>query len=130
MRKTILMVHLSLDGYVAGPLGDLGYFTQNDDNLAFVNSLTIGADAALFGRNSYKLLNDFWPSKHKDPGATPAEVAYSNWYNASEKIVVSTTLSPDSGGDITIIGQHLKHELIQIKEKAGGNILIFGSPSL
>ena len=41
------MVHLSLDGYVAGPLGDLGYFQQNDDNLAFVNTLTIGADAAL-----------------------------------------------------------------------------------
>jgi dihydrofolate reductase len=130
MRTIILMVHLSLDGYVAGPLGDLSYFNQNDENLAFVNTLTNGADAALFGRNSYKLLNDFWPEKRNDLKATQAEIDYSNWYNSSEKIVVSTTLQASNERRLTIIGNHLETELLKIKQQEGKNILIFGSPSL
>jgi dihydrofolate reductase len=130
MRTIILIVHLSLDGYVAGPQGDLNYFNPSDENLAFVNSLTTNADAALFGRNSYKLLNDFWPSMHKDPQATAAEVAYSNWYNTAQKIVVSNTL-PDRGENrIAIISKYSEAELLKIKQQPGKNILIFGSPSL
>ena len=85
MRKIVLIVHVSLDGYVAGPQGDLGYFIQSDANLAFVNSLTVGADSALFGKNSYELLNNFWPERHLHPEATQAEKCYSNWYNAAQR---------------------------------------------
>jgi len=130
MRSIILIVHLSLDGYVAGPGGDLNYFIPPDENLAFVNSITTSADTALFGRNSYQLLNDFWPSQHNDPQATGAEIAYSNWYNSAQKIVVSQTLPDRSDDHVTIIRENLEPELLKIKQQPGKDILIFGSPAL
>ena len=126
MRKIILLIHFSLDGFVAGPGGDLSWFTPSDENLAFVNGLTVNADAALFGRNCYELLDDYWPSRRDVDGATAAEVAYSNWYNAAEKIVVSTTLHDRPG--ITLIRE--PSELQNMKQQPGKDILIFGSPSL
>jgi dihydrofolate reductase len=61
MRNLVLIVHVSLDGYVAGPNGDLDGFDASAENLEFVCKLTEEADAALFGRNSFRLLNDYWP---------------------------------------------------------------------
>ncbi len=130
MRKIILLVHLSLDGFVAGPQGDLRYFEQSDDNLAFVNSLTENADGALFGRSSYKLLNDFWPAKRDDPQATLAETAFSNWYNAVQKIVVSGTLADAGNGKLMVIRRDTESALHKLRQSPGKNILIFGSPTL
>jgi len=130
MRNIILIIHLSVDGFAAGPNGELSYFSHTDDNLAFVNGITANADAALFGRNCYKLLDDFWPSKRDDPEATQAEVDYSNWYNAAQKIVVSTTLQNTKTDNVTIISEHPEIELQAIRQLPGKNILIFGSPSL
>lgn len=59
MRKLILVVHTSLDGYVAGPNGELDGFTAGEENLEFVCRLTKQADTALFGRKSYQLLNSY-----------------------------------------------------------------------
>jgi hypothetical protein len=54
MRKLILIVHTSLDGFVAGLKGELDGFDASQENLEFVCKITEEADAALFGRISYK----------------------------------------------------------------------------
>lgn len=60
MRKLVLVVHISLDGFVAGLKGELDNF-PGDENLEFVNSLTENAYTALFGRNSFQLPETHWP---------------------------------------------------------------------
>jgi dihydrofolate reductase len=72
MRKLVLIVHTSLDGFVAGPQGELSDFDPGEDNLAFVASLTETADAAMFGRLSYELLEAHWPHVKDKPDASPA----------------------------------------------------------
>ena len=130
MRRLILVVHISLDGFVAGPNGELDGFPAGDENLAFVNTLAKDADAALFGRTSYELLNSYWPTARNNPEATAAEIAYSNWYNDAQKIVVSKTL-PNVNRDYTIIlRENIANEITKIKEQPGKNILIFGSPTV
>jgi hypothetical protein len=54
MRNLILVVRVSLDGFVAGVKGELDGFHASDENLRFVCSLTEDADAALFGRISHQ----------------------------------------------------------------------------
>jgi dihydrofolate reductase len=130
MRSIKLLLHLSLDGFVAGPRGDLSYFSPSDDNLAFVNGLTADADAALFGRVSYTLLNDYWPFQYNNPKASIAEVNYSNWYNIAQKIVVSNTLTNVQEENTIIIHDNIAAELLKIKQMPGKSILIFGSPTL
>jgi hypothetical protein len=60
MRKLILVVHTSLDGFVAGPKGELDGFDADEENLLFIGKLTEEADTALFGRisNSYETRPD------------------------------------------------------------------------
>jgi dihydrofolate reductase len=130
MRNLILVVHISLDGFVANAEGGLDGFDAGDENLQFVCSLTEGADAFLMGRISYQLLNDFWPTAAKRAGATTAEIDYSNWYNAAEKIVVSQTLPDEHQHNIVIIRNNIVEEVSKIKHQPGKNILIFGSPSI
>lgn len=86
MRKLILVVHISLDGFVAGPKGELDGFSAEGENLEFVVKLTEDADTALFGRTSYQLLNRYWPTARNHPNATKGEIAYSNWYNNAKRL--------------------------------------------
>jgi dihydrofolate reductase len=130
MRNLVLIVHISLDGFVAGPEGELDGFDASDENLQFVCSLTEGADAALMGGISYKLLNDWWPTVATRMGATTAEIDYSNWYNAAQKIVISKTLPGEQLYNTVIIRSNIEEEISKLKEQPGKNILIFGSPSV
>ena len=129
MRKLVLIVHTSLDGFVAGPNGELNGFDAGEENLEFVCRLTKTADTALFGRVSYQLLNSHWPAAKDHPDATWNEVAYSCWYNMAKKVVVSKTLQEESTG-LTIIRENVIEEIRKLKQDPGKQILIFGSPTL
>lgn len=130
MRSIVLVVHISLDGFVAGPKGELDNFPSGEENLAFVVSLTQGADAALFGKNSYLLLNSYWPTARNHPGATKPEIEYSNWYNDAQKIVVSTTLPEPHAANTLVVRENVSSTIAAIKNQPGRDILIFGSPTL
>ena len=117
MGKLVLVVHISLDGFVAGLKGELDGFEPDEENLQFVCSLTENADTALFGRISYQLLNRYWPTASLRPNATKGEIVYSNWYNGAKKIVISKTMTAEN-----------LDEIVKIKEQAEKSILIFGSP--
>lgn len=119
------VVHLSLDGFVAKPDGDLSAFPNGIENLAFVNKLTTTADVGLFGRNSFELLHAYWPGAKDHPGATAEEIAYSTWYNGARKVVVT-----DSGADAETIPRDCAREIRKLKEETNGDILLFGSPTV
>jgi dihydrofolate reductase len=129
-RKIILVAHISLDGFVAAPNGELDWFDKGEENLEFVCKLTEGADTALFGRISYELLNSYWPTARDHPNATKGEIAYSNWYNNAKKIVISKTMTEGGLNNTTFISGNISNEITKIKEQKGKNILIFGSPSV
>src|SRR5690348_5224520 len=125
MRKLILVAHATLDGFVAGTKGELDGFSAGDENLEFVCRLTDDADAALFGRISYELLDSYWPTAKDRAGATKSEIEYSTWYNHAEKIVFSRTLT-ERKNNTTIISSNISNAIIKIKQQPGKNILIFG----
>lgn len=128
MRKLILIVHTSLDGFVAGEYGEFDNFKQSPENLDFVCSLTDDADAALVGRVSYQMLESYWPTAGDKENATKSDIKYSNWYNEADKIVLSKTLSIDKE-KTTFISDNIAQHIQNIKSQAGKNILMFGSPS-
>lgn len=129
MRKIILIVHVSMDGYAAGENGELDRFHPGTDNLDFVCSLTDEADALLVGRVSYEMLNRYWPTARDNANASQSEIRYSNWYNAAEKIVLSGSLSREKSENITIIADNIAENLLEYKSRKGKNILMFGSPT-
>lgn len=130
MRNLNLIAQTSLDGYVAGSKGEFDNFLGGEENLEFVCSITDTADAAMFGRVSYELLESHWPEAGAKPGATKNMTRYSNWYNSASRIVLSRTLPKASLNNVVIISDDLLPEINKIKEQKGKDILIFGSPSI
>jgi dihydrofolate reductase len=130
MRNLVLVVHVSLDGYVAGPNGELDWFPKGDENLGLVNEIIINADATLMGRVSYKLLDQYWPSAFQKSDATKNEKDFSNWYNSISKIVVSKKINESNYQPITIINENIVEKIDELKKSLGKDIIIFGSPSL
>src|SRR5258706_3597512 len=114
MRKIILIAHISLDGFVAGPNGELDGFDASEENLQFVCKLTGEADTALFGRISYQLLDSYWPTARDMSNATKGEIAYSNWYNNAKKIVISRTMAKERLENTIIISGNILNEIIRI----------------
>lgn len=129
MRKIILIVHTSMDGYAAGIHGEFDDFDPSPENLDFVCSLTDEADAVLAGRVSYQMLNTYWPTARDQPNATPSEIKYSNWFNDAEKIVLSRSITNLNVEKTTIISDPIADTLREIKTRKGKNILLFGSPT-
>ena len=126
MRELTLIVQTSLDGFVAGLNGEFDNFIGGEENLAFVCSITDDADAALFGRISYQLLESNWPTAASKPGATSNEIKYSNWYNAVPKFVLSRTLNIKDPINTYIIAEDIETEINDIKNQPGKSILMFG----
>lgn len=129
MRELILIVQTSLDGFVAGLNGEFDNFIGGEENLKFVCSITDEADAILLGKNSYLLINSFWPTAASKLGATENEIKYSRWYNSVPKFVLSKTLKVENAENTYVIPENIETEINQIKQQPGKNILVFGSPT-
>jgi dihydrofolate reductase len=130
MRPVMLIAHTSLDGFVADINGSLNDFPNGEESLQLVNEIVEEADAALFGRISYRLLDDFWPRAAQLPKATAGEIYFSNWYNAADKIVISGTLPEPEDEKVMIIGRDVVHKISELKREPGKAMVIFGSPAV
>ncbi len=128
-RKIILIVHTSLDGFVANQKGTFDDFNPGPDNLDFVCSVVDHADAILAGRTSYQMLDMYWPTAYQLPNASASEIKYSNWYNSAKKVVVSKTLKNPKQNTF-VIHEDIAGNIARLKNEPGKDIIIFGSPSL
>jgi dihydrofolate reductase len=129
MRNLVVVVQTSLDGFVATPDGGFDHFLGGEENLEFVCGITDSADAALFGRKSFQLLDSNWPTVAANPDATSNMIKYSNWYNRAPKHVLSKTLTTENDRNVFLIPDQLETSINAIKEQNGKDILIFGSPT-
>ena len=93
MRNVILLMHVSLDGFVAGPNGEMGWIHLDDGLIDYVADLTATADTALFGRVTYQMMEGYWPTAAESPTATQHDIDHARWVNPAPKI----SLFPDAG---------------------------------
>jgi dihydrofolate reductase len=128
MRKLIFFMHSSLDGFVAGPNGEMNWIKFDDALFDFVATMTKHADAALYGRITYEMMQSYWPTAGEKPNATKHDKEHSAWYNQVKKIVLSKTLRDDSFHNTIVISDQLYQNINKLKQEPGKNILIFGSP--
>lgn len=128
MRKLILFMHVSLDGFVAGPAGEMDWIKVDEEIFDFGGKFTDDADAALYGKNTWQMMESYWPDAAKNPAATRHDIQHSNWYNAVTKIVLSNMNATDRPKTI-VINNKLSQQIKEIKGQPGKNIHIYGSPT-
>jgi dihydrofolate reductase len=129
VKKLILFVHVSLDGMVAGLNREINWIKLDERLFERVGGLTDQADAALYGRVTYQMMEDYWPGAGKKPEATKHDIEHSRWYNAVDKYVMSGSMLETGNSKTHIIGGNIVEDIRKIKERGGKNILMFGSPT-
>lgn len=129
MRKLVFFMHTSLDGFVAGPEGEINWVNINEELFDFVATMTAKADTALYGRVTYEMMQSYWPTAGEQENASKHDKEHSAWYKKVSKVVLSKTMSEEGLDNTTVIGERLTDNINQIKQQDGKNILIFGSPS-
>lgn len=131
MRKLISFMHVSLDGFVAGPCGEMDWIKVDQEIFDYVGQRISKGDTALYGRVTYQMMESYWPTAGDKPTATKHDIEHSKWYNKVHKIVLSKTMDPDSYRETntTIVSDNLPDRVNEIKQQEGEDILLFGSPT-
>jgi dihydrofolate reductase len=130
MRKIILLMHVSLDGFVCGPNGEMDWIKLGDEMWDYVTEITDSADTALYGEVTYRMMEDYWPTAAEQPHATKHDVDHAKWVNAADKIVFSKTLQETHWSGARIVRDRIAEEMQKLKEEPGKNLLMLGSPTL
>lgn len=128
MRNLILFMHTSLDGFVAGPQGEMNWIKFNDELFDYVGTVTNKTDTALYSRVTYEMMQNYWPNAAQKPDATKHDIEHSAWYSEVSKVVLSRTMSEKGLVNTLIISNQIADNINKIKNQDGKKIIIFGSP--
>lgn len=120
---------MSLDGFVAGPNGEMDWIKVNEEIFDHVGKRISEGDTALYGRVTYQMMEGYWPTAGKKPNATKHDIEHSKWYAGIHKIVLSKTIKDGSLANTTIISDNLSESINEIRQQEGKEILLFGSPT-
>jgi dihydrofolate reductase len=130
MRKLKLQVQMSVDGYIAGPNGEMDWMVawNWDDKLKkYVDELTQSVDTILLGRKMTNGFISYWSdvmSKPDDP-----EYMFAKKLIETPKIVFSKTLEKSEWINTEISKGDLRTEIIRIKNQQGRDIIVYGGAS-
>jgi dihydrofolate reductase len=125
MRKIFLFMHISLDGYFEAPEHDISW-ARNDEGEAFSLGKGEAADAMLFGRRTYEMMKNFWPT----PQAAHTMPEIARFMNENLKIVASRQPFEPGWSNVRVISGDVVDQVKKIKEGPGKTIAIFGSNAL
>src|SRR5271154_382799 len=129
MRKLIVFNHVTLDGYFVDANGSMSWAkTRKDDEEwnAFVQENASGEGPLLFGRKTYELMIQYWPT----PMAAHHDSAVAERMNALPKVVFSKTLKDVSWSNTKLVKGELAEEVRQMKQESGDGLTILGSGTL
>jgi len=132
MRKVILQEIVSLDGYAAGPNGDVNFVpasTRGDQRWgAEQTALMDRVDTLLLGRVTYELFSQVWPTRTQGE-----EKEFADKFNGLQKVVFSKTLKRAPWGNWSegrIVKGNPADEVAKLKKQPGNDMLISGSISI
>jgi dihydrofolate reductase len=129
MRKIISFMHISLDGFVAGPNGEMDWIKVDEEIFDHVGKRISEGDTALYGRVTYQLMESYWPTAADKPTASKHDIEHSKWYSKVHKVVLSKRMRDEDLANTTIVSDNLSDSINAIRQQEGPDILVFGSPT-
>jgi dihydrofolate reductase len=131
VSKVVVSEFVTLDGVMEDPGGGEGFqhagwafrFDRGPEGDQFKLDEVMKADALLLGRVTYQEFAKAWPSM---TGAG----AFADKMNSMPKLVVATELDNAEWSNTTVITGNVPEAVAELKQRAGGDILINGSALL
>jgi dihydrofolate reductase len=123
MRKIIAAINMTLDGFC-----DHTSMIADDEILQHYSALLNSADAILYGRITYQLM-EYWEPLVKNPSGNKTMDEFAVTIDRISKIVFSHTLNNITRHHTIQAKRDLKEEVVGLRQQAGKPILV-GSPGL
>lgn len=128
MRSLVSFMHVSLDGFVCGPNGEMDWIKVDDEIFDYAGNRTSESDTALYGRVTWQMMEAYWPTAADKPNPSKHDIEHSTWYNKVDKVVLSKSMKGQQLPNTIIISDDIEHRVKALKQQAGKEIIMFGSP--
>ncbi len=126
VRKIVLMMSVSLDGYIEGPNREIDWHLVDEELHTEFNDVLGQMGAFLSGRVTHELMVGFWPYADQDPANPPVIAEYARIWRDTPKIVYSRTLD-HADWNTTIVHDVIPDEVNALKAQPGGDLALGGS---
>jgi dihydrofolate reductase len=128
MRKLKLQMHMTIDGFVAGPNGEQDWvFIGERDAVAFskIVELANSSDTLLLGRKATRPFIDHWENVAENQPGSPAHGLAQQIVNM-RKIVFSRTETDIKGRNLEVENGDLATAVQALKNEPGKDIFTYG----
>ena len=125
MRKLIYSMGVSLDGFIAGPDGEIDWSAPDEELHRFHNQQMREIGAQLCGRRLYEVMA-YWETADENPSAPEHELEFARIWKDTPKIVFSKTLEKVEG-NARLVSDGVVEEVAHLKEQPGKDLAVGGA---
>jgi dihydrofolate reductase len=125
MRKLIYSMGVSLDGFIAGPDGEIDWSAPDEELHRFHNQQMREVGAHLCGRRLYETMV-YWETADENPSASDYELEFARIWKELPKIVFSRTLEKVEG-NARLVRDGVADEVAKLKEQPGKDVAVGGA---
>jgi dihydrofolate reductase len=136
MRRVILAMQMTLDGFSTGPNGEMDYLPPFNDEKSWKdlheemwNQLR-SADTFLLGRVTYQIWEKYWPAAATSPSSTKNDIEFSKFADKTQKIVFSKTLEKAEWQNTRLVKENIAEEIARMKQQPGKNMVVAGGAGI
>jgi dihydrofolate reductase len=126
MRKIVVSLSVSVDGFIEGPNREIDWHLVDDELHEHFNQQLEAMSAFLSGRVTWELMAAFWPTADRDPTASPPVVEFARIWRDMPKFVYSRTLER-AGWNTTIVRDVNPAQVEKLKAQPGGDMALGGA---
>jgi dihydrofolate reductase len=127
MRRLKLQMQTTVDGFVAGPEGQLDWMAALDEDeriLSFINHLTDTSDTILLGRKMTEGFVKYW--EHVTTQPDNPEYSFAQKMVRIPKVVFSKTRSKIEGKNVRVENGPIVDAVNRLKSEPGKDIVVYG----
>lgn len=130
MRKVIFKIELTVDGFIAGPKGEMDWGPPSpesaEESWNDVFDMLSTVDTVLMSRVIYQGFKEYWPAAATNPSSSTFEKQYSRWLDDAPKIVFSKTLDKVDWKNARLAERDVAEEITALKQQPGKNFVLWG----
>ena len=118
---------VTLDGFFAGPRGEIDWFKGIPKDVAFeayTHGQSKSGSTLMFGRTTYEMMKSYWPT----PEAIKSDPQMADVMNNNPKIVFSRTLTRLDWKNIKLLREIGRDAILDLKKKS--DITVLGSGTI
>ncbi len=126
MRKLKLQTQMTVDGYMAGPNGEMDFAAVEWDTelMKYVTELTEPIDCIVLGRKLAQGFIPHWAAVAADPNHT--EHTSGIKFNDTPKVVFTKTLEKSEWDNTVLAKGDIVDEITKLKNQDGSDIIAYG----